>query len=200
MGSQVVLPAADSRSPMEHDLTRWRPVFAAVARRLYATRAPQHPRVLIEDLLQIGYEALVRYGPNHPHLLSRAIFDMRTFLDRWLYGIPPGTARKHRASRLIQAVEWTPRESRRTTRTPEAIAADREIIRRVWSRLSAPARGVLLATCERYPDRLGPGDVPMTRVTAADYRKAITATGLAVLGARRPVRFHRRSWKETHHA
>ena len=132
MGSQVFLPAADSRSPTEHDITRWRPVFAAVARRLYAARAPHHPHVLIEDLMQIGYEALVRYGPNHAHLLSRAIFDMRTFLDRWLYGIPPGTARKNRASRLIQAVEWTPRDSRRTTRTPEVIAADREIIRGVW--------------------------------------------------------------------
>ena len=126
MGSQVFLPAADSRAPTEHDITRGRPVCAAVARRLSATRAPQPSHVLIEDLLQIGSEALVRYGPNHAHLLSRAIFDMRTFLDTWLYGIPPGTERKHRASRLIQAVEWTPRDAHRTTRTPEAIAADRE--------------------------------------------------------------------------
>lgn len=101
---------------------------------------------------------------------------------------------------MIQAVEWTPRDSRRTTRTPEVIAADREIIRGVWAHLSPPARRVLVATLERYPDRLGPGDVPMTRVTAAYYRKAITATGLAVLGVRRHVRFHRRPWKETHHA
>lgn len=99
----------------------WEPTLRTMARRFWRQRAFGHPETLIDDLVQVGYLAVLTYGPAHPHASSRAAFDMRTFLDTWLYGVPPGTDSQARASGLVRPEPVKDRHLTTRTRSPEAV-------------------------------------------------------------------------------
>lgn len=129
------------------EVRQWDAKIRHIARWYARTRAfRQDWEALADDLVAVGWIALMKYGPEHPHVIARIENDIGDAVIQWLIGCTRGKAPRRLTFTLSyeEQVNSSPLLAARMASglTPEVTALHRNTLEVLERRMTArPERG-----------------------------------------------------------